>query len=179
MQRASLLVLLGALLFLPANASAQSEWEQQVRQQIEAAREVFSPDGYALVGDTKLGTLDKEDSDDFNLTLESGVSYILVGVCDNDCPDIDLMLLDNSGNEIDKDYEDDAVPMVEVTPPRTAGTESAFWPAAPPRAPALRRPRALGPTMAGSSRVTCSSTATSTTTRIPSRERKVKPSLSI
>lgn len=119
MKRSPFLFVLAALAFAPLQAAAQSQWEQQVLEQIRTASELFAPEGYALVGDAQMGSLHDEASEDFHVTLNAGVSYVLVGVCDNDCPDVDLMLLDDSGNEVDSDYETDAVPIVEVTPFRT------------------------------------------------------------
>ncbi len=116
MKRGPFLIVLAMLAFAPLQAGAQSQWEQQVLEQIRTASELFASEGFAQVGETRSGSLKEETSEDLNLTLEAGVSYILVGVCDNDCPDIDLALLDEAGNEIDSDYENDAVPMVEVTP---------------------------------------------------------------
>jgi hypothetical protein len=119
MKRGPFLFVLAALALAPLQAAAQSQWEQQVLEQIRTASELFAPEGYAMVGDAQMGSLHDESSEDFYVTLQAGVAYVLVGVCDNDCPDVDLMLLDDSGNEIDSDYETDAVPIVEVTPFRT------------------------------------------------------------
>lgn len=120
MNRRPILALLAGLVLLPATAVAQSTWTRQVQDQLDVAGDVLRPDGYTLVGEPHIDTLDDEMSEDFNVTLEAGVKYMLVGVCDNDCPDIDLRLLDSSGSEVDSDYEEDAFPMVEVTPTRTA-----------------------------------------------------------
>jgi hypothetical protein len=119
MKRRRFLTVLAVLSLAPAQAAAQSQWEQQVLDQIRTASELFVSEGFAQVGEARTGSLNDETSEDFNLTLEADVSYILVGVCDNDCPDLDLALLDDAGNEIDSDYEKDAFPMVEVTPSRT------------------------------------------------------------
>jgi len=119
MKRGPILFVLAGLALAPVQAAAQSQWEQQVLEQIHTASELFAPEGYTMVGDAQMGSLYDESSEDFHLTLQAGVAYVLVGVCDNDCPDIDLMLLDDSGNEVDSDYETDAVPIVEVTPFRT------------------------------------------------------------
>jgi hypothetical protein len=109
-----------SILVLSNAAIAQTDWEEQVREQIRTAGLVFEPEGYVMSGKTFSGSLKDEASDDFTIELEGGVSYYLVGACDNDCPDMDLMLLDASGNEVDRDYEDDALPIVFVTPTRTA-----------------------------------------------------------
>jgi hypothetical protein len=120
MRRVSLFLFLGAWLVLAAQARAQSQWEQQVLDQLRSAGDVLGPDGYSLRGDPHTGTLKNESSEDFSIVLEGGVRYILVGVCDNDCTDVDLRLLDESGQEIDSDYEEDDVPMVEAGPARAA-----------------------------------------------------------
>ncbi|KPK79154.1 MAG: hypothetical protein AMS25_13660 [Gemmatimonas sp. SM23_52] len=120
MRRVSLFLFLGAWLTLPAQARAQSQWEQQVLDQLRTAGDVLGPDGYTLRGDPHTGTLKNESSEDFSIALEGGVRYILVGVCDNDCTDVDLRLLDESGQEVDSDFEDDDVPMVEAAPARAA-----------------------------------------------------------
>lgn len=120
MYRGPILIMLAALLFVPARAAAQSQWEQQVLEQIRIVGTTFAPEGYSLVGETRMGSLNDGASEDFNLTLEAGVNYLVLGVCDNDCPDIDLMLLDASGSEVGSDYQEDAYPMVEVTPGWTA-----------------------------------------------------------
>lgn len=121
MNRGRFLSVLALLAIAPGQLAAQSQWEQQVLEQIRTAGELFTSEGFGQVGETRTGSLNDETSEDFYLTLEGGASYILVGVCDNDCPDIDLALFDQAGNEIDSDYEDDAVPMVEISP---AGTGS-------------------------------------------------------
>lgn len=116
MNKGSFLIVLAVLALAPARGLAQSEWEQQVLDQIQNAALIYGSGGYALVGDAYTGSLAAQASENFTLSLQGGVSYALVGVCDNDCPDIDLVLSDDSGNTIASDYEDDAYPIVEVTP---------------------------------------------------------------
>ena len=120
MLRGVLVLVSASILALPTVAIAQTDWEMQVTDQIRTAGLVFEPEGYTLSQNTYTGSLKDEASADFTLVLEAGASYYLVGACDDDCPDIDLMLLDASGNEVDRDYEDDALPRVAVTPTRTA-----------------------------------------------------------
>jgi hypothetical protein len=42
-----------------------------------------------------------------------------VGVCDNDCSDLDLVLYDADGDQVDSDVQTDDVPIVQVTPRET------------------------------------------------------------
>ena len=53
-------------------------------------------------------------------TLRKGMEYQIVGVCDNDCRDLDLKLYDENDNLIDKDFDSDDYPVVKVRPRRTA-----------------------------------------------------------
>ncbi|MGD2216028.1 MAG: pre-peptidase C-terminal domain-containing protein [Gemmatimonadales bacterium] len=119
MNRGRLLTVLVALSLAPGQVAAQSQWQQQVLDQVRTASEMFASEGLAQVGEARTGSLNQETSEDLNFTFQAGVSYIVVGVCDNDCPDIDLALLDNAGNEIDSDYEEDAFPVVDITPSTT------------------------------------------------------------
>ena len=119
MHRARLVLVLSAFLFVPAQATAQDEWEQQVLEQIRTVGDVFSSDGFALDAETPTGTLESEASESFALTFESGFEYLLVGACDVDCTDIDLIIFDEAGNDIDSDYEEDDTPVLTVTPSRT------------------------------------------------------------
>lgn len=51
-------------------------------------------------------------------TLLRGNSYKIVGVCDNQCSDLDLELRDDGSNLIERDSASDDIPIVEVTPRR-------------------------------------------------------------
>jgi hypothetical protein len=54
-----------------------------------------------------------------DVTLRAHTSYGFVGVCDQDCGDIDLYLFDSAGNSIDSDTGPDDTPIVVVTPKYT------------------------------------------------------------
>jgi len=120
MYRLTLTVFLALLLAAPIQAAAQSQWEQHVLDQLRTAGEVLRPEGYVFRGDPHTGSLRNETSEDFTLVLDGGVPFALVGVCDVDCTDVDLALMDASGSQIDSDYELDDYPVIEVTPPQTA-----------------------------------------------------------
>ena len=50
---------------------------------------------------------------------KGGVNYVILGVCDNDCSDLDLRLFDPNGREVASDLLTDDNPVVNVTPRRT------------------------------------------------------------
>jgi hypothetical protein len=121
MGRTLIALLLGAAVLTPAAAQAQdSRWERQVNDQIRRYGDVLSDNGYELSHDMKTGSLADDENEYFTLELDAGSSYALLGVCDEDCTDVDLRLYDADGNEVDSDVEVDDYPVVEVRPRRTA-----------------------------------------------------------
>jgi len=50
------------------------------------------------------------------LNLHAGTTYALIGVCDQDCTDIDLRLYDSDGDEVDSDLKTDDKPIVQIAP---------------------------------------------------------------
>jgi len=118
MLRATALVLLGVTLAAPI-AAAQSKWEDQVATYIKRAAHVLEDNGYARTQKPYTGTLREGESEDLTITLHSGTTYAMVGVCDNDCTDIDFRLFDADDNEVDSDVKNDDYPLVKVTPGET------------------------------------------------------------
>jgi hypothetical protein len=120
MFKTSLAVVLVAALLAPASAHAQdSRWHRQVSSQLDRYGTVLSDRGYRLTQDVRSGSLDDDEDEYFTLELEADRAYVLVGVCDEDCTDVDLRLFDAEGTEIDSDLEADDYPVVEVRPGRT------------------------------------------------------------
>lgn len=67
---------------------------------------------------------DKERNGAYYLTeLEPNTNYLIVGVCDGDCGDLDLQIDDPSGTTLDKDVEDDDAPVLEFT----TGADSFYY----------------------------------------------------
>jgi hypothetical protein len=60
--------------------------------------------------------------DYFNVpvTLEAGGDYRIIGVCDNDCGDLDLILYDQANAPVSQDQAVDATPVVAAAP-QTSG----------------------------------------------------------
>lgn len=91
-------------------------WTNQVRSQLLKAALAAGFTGYSLTHNPFIDDLGNGGDDDITLTLRGGVSYAIVGVCDNDCKDIDLRLYDDNGNLISSDVQRDDTPIVRVTP---------------------------------------------------------------
>ncbi len=102
-----------ALLALPANALLQS-WEEQVEIQIAAIHAEIAAD-YDYASDLVIGELEHDDVDGFTLRLRGDAEYIIVGVCDNDCADLDLAIYDPYEDEVAADTEYDDYPVLYVS----------------------------------------------------------------
>lgn len=111
------LAALGAALFFAAPAAAQPAI---IRTQLDSAGVLMGSRGFTLQDDIVSGDLRTGQNQEFELQLEGGKSYIIVGVCDGDCTDMDMALTTSAGADVDSDFEDDDVPMVMVEVQRGA-----------------------------------------------------------
>ncbi len=68
----------------------------------------------------RVGTLDTDESQSFTLTLQAGVSYIVVGTCDEDCERLSLVLSDLSSHDLAADRASENAPVVRLVPHQTA-----------------------------------------------------------
>ncbi|WP_199330935.1 MULTISPECIES: hypothetical protein [unclassified Calothrix] len=107
-----------AMVFTPAIALANHEyWLNSVRDQlIRAAVGLNLGGNYELTHDPFVDQLSSNQGDYITLNLRRGVDYAILGVCDQDCRDIDLRLYDEDGNLIDSDTGYDDYPAVRVRP---------------------------------------------------------------
>lgn len=92
------------------------DYGAQIRARLSQAEQAFTAQGFARVGEPTIGQLRQGQSYNVPATLEAGAEYRIIGVCDNDCGDLDLVLYDQSSNVISQDNLVDAVPVVAVTP---------------------------------------------------------------
>ena len=99
-------------------ATEIDEFDRQVRAQLENATRELGREGFALTHQIFTGALRESQSEDVVFELQAGGTYLILGVCDNDCKDFDLELLDSNGRRIDRDEGDDDVPVVAVSPAR-------------------------------------------------------------
>jgi hypothetical protein len=101
-----------ALLALPSVASAQSYaeavWSQLNDVYNQVNGEGFDSRNYVI------GRMANGSSDSWSFTLPGGNSYKIVGVCDNDCQDLDIRV-SSGDNVVAEDVLDDDVPIVNFT----------------------------------------------------------------
>ncbi len=95
-------------------ARAQDQYVQQLLAQLEIAAYPFASAGYyGILGEG--GALGHQTYQDFRVTLNAGSDYAILGVCDEDCYDLDVALYNLSGNLIVADTTEDAAPLVPFT----------------------------------------------------------------
>jgi hypothetical protein len=122
MKRTALALAAVAAAFLTTTAAApQDEWVAQVRRILQTAGRTFENNGYSMTHRIYTGSLNAGRNEMVALTLDIGTSYQILGACDTDCSDLDFVLYDGAGNQIDDDVATDDVPIVSVTP-RRSGT---------------------------------------------------------
>lgn len=90
-----------------------------ITMQLDSAVSMMANEGFLPADEPVTGTLAQGDDEEFELDLQSGVSYFIVGVCDSDCSDLDLVLTDERGDEVESDRELDDVPMLVLEAERT------------------------------------------------------------
>lgn len=119
-----------AALCLPATAQAQSVRNpapaQSTPAQMAPARmaaadpvpmyadvvEEVAGEDYRAVGTPLLGRLTSEERRLIPFKVPANGNYMLLAACDDDCYDIDLMLFDADGKQIEIDQYDDDYPVV-------------------------------------------------------------------
>ena len=107
----------GLTLFVSQAAQANNQYVQQiVRQLAQAAVLVGYQGSYRMTHNPFVDTLSSHGQDMITVNLRSGVAYGLIGVCDNDCGDVDLKLYDENYHLIDTDTSAGDVPVVSVQP---------------------------------------------------------------
>lgn len=80
------------------------------------ARLIAGGRGYDRTLTQATGSLGNRERKVTEVDLEAGEKYLVVGLCDENCLDIDLEVRDGEGFELASDTLDDAVPIFVVQP---------------------------------------------------------------
>jgi hypothetical protein len=110
------LILAGLLAAVPQSAE---QYREVVKQQLTYIQGALADEGYQRTHDYAYGELNSNAEETVSFELDEGVSYAATAVCDQDCTDVDLFLLDENGNVVaeDQDEGDEGdFAVVEVTP---------------------------------------------------------------
>ena len=105
--------------FAASPAAAQDRWDQQVRDMLVEAGKRMEGNGMTLTHQIQTGSLNEGGTQAITFTLDIGREYAILGLCDEDCTDVDLTLFDAAGRQVSIDVKDDDYPVVSVAPGRT------------------------------------------------------------
>ncbi len=110
------IALVSSVILLTPMVALANQYTDQIRVQLLGAALSLGFGNYNLAYDPYIDTLDSDRSEYLTVNLRGGTSYALVGVCDQDCQDLDLRLYDENGNLVSSDSDTDDFPVVSVTP---------------------------------------------------------------
>ena len=103
-----------ASLVLPVAVHAQDAWDVQVREQLVAAGVRFADGGYELTRQIRVGSLEDGEDDTIMFEIEREQRYMIMGVCDSDCSDLDIVLYHEDGSRFGDDLGMNAFPIMDV-----------------------------------------------------------------
>ena len=98
-----------------SSGSGTNQWEDEVLAQLDYYHE-SSNFRYFALDTSHTGVLRPRESESWDLNLTRGQEYVVVGVCDTDCSDVDLVLYDSRGAVYDSDTELDDFPILRFRP---------------------------------------------------------------
>ena len=93
------------------SSSSSSDWPTLAQGLLTQMRQTFGSRGYSLANFEHDGQLGASGSERVPIHLSSGTNQV-VGLCDNNCSDMDLELIDASGKIVASDLEQDDFPIV-------------------------------------------------------------------
>jgi hypothetical protein len=96
------------------SSSGNDQWEAVVRAQLNTAGATEQGNGYQMSHEIFMGRLDDDANESLTIPLDGGNEYVLIGACDQDCSDMDLVIYDPSGNEVSSDLATDDHPTLHI-----------------------------------------------------------------
>jgi hypothetical protein len=103
-------LLVTVMVSVSASLHAQS-YAVQVWNQLQRAYSDISDSSSFVLNNYIIGKLADGATDTWTFPLERGKEYLIIGVCDNDCADVDLAVKDDSGGLVVRDEEVDDTPV--------------------------------------------------------------------
>jgi hypothetical protein len=106
-------VLLAGAVILAAGAATAGKLNDASREEIRKLLNLVAPSGKE-VGETRFGELAAGQVIDLPFEGDRTVEYYVNVICDDDCVNVDLAIMDAAGVEIDTDDADDNAPVLNI-----------------------------------------------------------------
>jgi hypothetical protein len=100
----------------PPPAAAAASPQALILAQLQQAHAALGQQGYQLMGEPVSGGLQQGQSWNVPAQLQPGLDYRIVGVCDRDCADLDLVVFDAQGAVVTQDTSTTSQPVVAIQP---------------------------------------------------------------
>ena len=97
-------------------ATGDQNAQQIILAQLQQAQSALAQQGFTALGQPYSGGLQQGQNWDVPLDLYAGYDYRVIGVCDRDCNDLDLVLFDPGGVLATQDTSTDDHPLVSIQP---------------------------------------------------------------
>ena len=117
--RAAAAVGLLITLSAPHAAAQQRQYISHLRSQLQRIETILQDSGYRPAGSLAYGTLNAGDRESRPISMTIGSRYIIAGVCDQDCTNVDLKLLAPDGAQLADNTAPDNRPTMSLTSPGT------------------------------------------------------------
>ncbi len=109
-------VVIGGAILVQANVAFANRYVNNIRGQLLAAAVLAGIGGAELTHEPSINVTNHNTYKIVTFNLRRGYTYHILGVCDQDCRDLDLKLYDENGNLLVQDTRNDDTPWVKVTP---------------------------------------------------------------
>jgi hypothetical protein len=108
-------VVVAASVVVAVDTNAQdTSFNASARVLLERGTAPWATHGFMPMDTVHFGVLLPREADTLALTLQGGTRYVVVGVCDEDCGDLDLRLLDAVGKPVASDDRSDNHPVLSI-----------------------------------------------------------------
>ncbi|HEX8395145.1 MAG TPA: hypothetical protein VF665_22550, partial [Longimicrobium sp.] len=106
-----------AVMLAAAPAHAQDPTGRPLVQTLlDTASTKLAESNFAPAGEANFVTIANGASTELRMQVEAGKGYVIMGVCDESCSDLDLFVLTAAGATVGQDVEEDDAPLVTYAP---------------------------------------------------------------
>jgi len=117
----STLAAISAICFLTPTAvrADNRKYVYDIARQLVRAAIASGLRGYTSTHKPFKDSLAHRCSNNITIKLRDRTSYAIVGVCERDFRDVDILLYDSAENEIASDFKNDDTPFIKINPNRS------------------------------------------------------------
>lgn len=107
------IAILAGTILLSSNSALAGHAYAYLREQIRLVRDYL---GVRMTHNIYTDTIDNSSDDYITINLNRNQQYVIAGMCDESCNDLDLKLYNSGGYLLQSDTDEDKYAVVSVTP---------------------------------------------------------------